>query len=258
MNTGRVADRELTDEAQHLRLVLFETVADEHQRSNGVSHGFARARVRATDAICVRPPRHETETHLVAQLIGRRGPLRRDELIQPAVVAQLNCEVPGASSFRKQLGVQFAREIPRRLATGSRIDSEEQSMRRSHARRSRRRDLGEESIDGRLARRILSRLQRAFVRSAGAHARDFPLWAMGTLLSCHGCATLEFAMEPAEIARWLEELRIEHRDLDEVIKYMIETRHSDSMRIQRLKKRKLRLKDMITKLESELIPNLDA
>jgi hypothetical protein len=65
-------------------------------------------------------------------------------------------------------------------------------------------------------------------------------------------------MEPAEIARWLEELRVEHRDLDEVIKYMIETRHPDSMRIQRLKKRKLRLKDMITKLESELIPNLDA
>ncbi len=65
-------------------------------------------------------------------------------------------------------------------------------------------------------------------------------------------------MEPAEVMRWLEELRIEHRDLDEVIKYMIDTRHSDSMRIQRLKKRKLRLKDMITKLESELIPNLDA
>lgn len=65
-------------------------------------------------------------------------------------------------------------------------------------------------------------------------------------------------MEPAEVMRWLEELRVEHRDLDEVIRYMIETRHSDSMRIQRLKKRKLRLKDMITKLESELIPNLDA
>ena len=46
--------------------------------------------------------------------------------------------------------------------------------------------------------------------------------------------------------------------IDEAIKYLIETRHSDSMRIQRLKKRKLRLKDMITKLESELIPNLDA
>jgi hypothetical protein len=65
-------------------------------------------------------------------------------------------------------------------------------------------------------------------------------------------------METAELMRWLEDLRVEHRDLDEVIKYMIETKHSDSMRIQRLKKRKLRLKDMITKLESELIPNLDA
>ena len=65
-------------------------------------------------------------------------------------------------------------------------------------------------------------------------------------------------METAELMRWLDDLRIEHRDLDEVIKYMIETRHPDSMRIQRLKKRKLRLKDMITKLESELIPNLDA
>ncbi len=65
-------------------------------------------------------------------------------------------------------------------------------------------------------------------------------------------------METADVERWLEQLRVEHRDLDEVIKYMIETKHTDSMRIQRLKKRKLRLKDMITKLESELIPDLDA
>jgi hypothetical protein len=67
-----------------------------------------------------------------------------------------------------------------------------------------------------------------------------------------------FGMETADVERWLEQLRVEHRDLDEVIKYMIETKHSDSMRIQRLKKRKLRLKDMIAKLESELIPDLDA
>ncbi len=65
-------------------------------------------------------------------------------------------------------------------------------------------------------------------------------------------------METADVERWLEQLRVEHRDLDEVIKYMIETKHTDSMRIQRLKKRKLRLKDMIAKLESELIPDLDA
>ena len=65
-------------------------------------------------------------------------------------------------------------------------------------------------------------------------------------------------MDNAEIQRWLEELRIEHRDLDEVIHHLVSTRHHDTMRIQRLKKRKLKLKDMIAKLESELIPDLDA
>ena len=65
-------------------------------------------------------------------------------------------------------------------------------------------------------------------------------------------------METAEVVRWLEQLRVEHRDLDDVIRYLIETRHPDLMRIQRLKKRKLKLKDMIAKLESQLIPDLDA
>jgi len=65
-------------------------------------------------------------------------------------------------------------------------------------------------------------------------------------------------MDQEEMRKWLDELRIEHRDLDEVISHLIETRHGDTMRIQRLKKRKLKLKDMIAKLESELIPDLDA
>jgi hypothetical protein len=65
-------------------------------------------------------------------------------------------------------------------------------------------------------------------------------------------------MDRVDIERWLAELRIEHRDLDAVINHLIETRHTDVMRIQRLKKRKLKLKDMIARLESELIPDLDA
>jgi hypothetical protein len=65
-------------------------------------------------------------------------------------------------------------------------------------------------------------------------------------------------METAEVVRWLEQLRVEHRDLDDVIQYLIDTKHPDLMRIQRLKKRKLKLKDMMAKLESELIPDLDA
>lgn len=53
-------------------------------------------------------------------------------------------------------------------------------------------------------------------------------------------------------------MRVEHRDLDVSIKLMIEDRHHDGLRIQRMKRRKLQLKDMITKLESELIPDIDA
>ncbi len=65
-------------------------------------------------------------------------------------------------------------------------------------------------------------------------------------------------MDNAELNKWLEELRVEHRDLDEVIHHLLDTGHHDTMRIQRLKKRKLKLKDMISKLKSELIPDLDA
>lgn len=69
---------------------------------------------------------------------------------------------------------------------------------------------------------------------------------------------LEPDLEEADTVKWLEQLKVEHRDLDDVIKYLIENRHPDLMKIQRLKKRKLRLKDMISRLESELIPDLDA
>ena len=65
-------------------------------------------------------------------------------------------------------------------------------------------------------------------------------------------------MVQSEVVRWLNELRVEHRDLDDVIKHLIETGHQDHMRIQRLKKRKLKLKDAMAKLESQLIPDLDA
>ncbi len=65
-------------------------------------------------------------------------------------------------------------------------------------------------------------------------------------------------VDNAEIQRWLEQLKIEHRDLDEVIHHLIDSKHHDLMRVQRLKKRKLKLKDMMARLESQLIPDLDA
>ena len=56
----------------------------------------------------------------------------------------------------------------------------------------------------------------------------------------------------------LEALRSEHRDLDEVIGRLIERAPFDQLQLQRLKKRKLGLKDQITKLESQLIPDIIA
>jgi hypothetical protein len=56
----------------------------------------------------------------------------------------------------------------------------------------------------------------------------------------------------------LRELRIEHRDLDELIQRLYLDFNSDELQIKRLKRRKLMLKDEITRLESEQIPDLNA
>lgn len=60
-----------------------------------------------------------------------------------------------------------------------------------------------------------------------------------------------------EFAR-LRELRVTHRDLDYLIDSLSHDPMVDQLRIRRLKKRRLVLKDMIVRLESELIPDLDA
>ncbi len=56
----------------------------------------------------------------------------------------------------------------------------------------------------------------------------------------------------------LQELKIEHRDLDSAITALVQDRSVDQIRLRRLKKRKLILKDMIANIESELIPDLNA
>jgi len=64
--------------------------------------------------------------------------------------------------------------------------------------------------------------------------------------------------DPSEIARKLVELKVEHRDLDHVIARLSHDPRSDELQLKRLKKRKLRIKDMISYLENKLIPDLDA
>ncbi len=56
----------------------------------------------------------------------------------------------------------------------------------------------------------------------------------------------------------LRQLRIEHRDLDDVISRLSMDFKVDELQMKRLKRRKLMLKDQITRLESQLIPDLNA
>ena len=61
-----------------------------------------------------------------------------------------------------------------------------------------------------------------------------------------------------EIIYQLEELKSEHRGLDEAIARIAVTPPFDQLHIQRLKKRKLILKDQIAILENQLLPDIIA
>ena len=64
--------------------------------------------------------------------------------------------------------------------------------------------------------------------------------------------------DPAKLSSQLVELRTEHRDLDDAIARLAASIEADELAVKRLKKRKLRIKDMIAYLENQLIPDLDA
>lgn len=59
----------------------------------------------------------------------------------------------------------------------------------------------------------------------------------------------------SELQQRIRELRIEHRDLDDAIARLSENHLPDQLRMQRLKKRKLLLKDQLTYLERQLDPD---
>lgn len=65
-------------------------------------------------------------------------------------------------------------------------------------------------------------------------------------------------MDDSLIAKRLEVLRVEHRDLDSAIGALVGAGSSDQLQLARFKKRKLRLRDEISMLEDQLIPDIIA
>ena len=64
--------------------------------------------------------------------------------------------------------------------------------------------------------------------------------------------------EIEQIKQRIEEMRTEHRELDDLIAGLEEQLYVDQMSVRRMKKRKLQLKDMIHRFESMLIPDMPA
>lgn len=66
------------------------------------------------------------------------------------------------------------------------------------------------------------------------------------------------ADEEAKLRERLDQLILEHRDLDDVITTLAGGVYPDQLQIRRLKKRKLALRDIIERIRSTLIPDLGA
>jgi len=63
-------------------------------------------------------------------------------------------------------------------------------------------------------------------------------------------------IDQAMLREKLDELSLEHRDLDDVIHRLQMAGGMEQMQLQRLKKRKLKLKELIVKIENQLIPDI--
>lgn len=69
---------------------------------------------------------------------------------------------------------------------------------------------------------------------------------------------IEDESEREQIRLRIEQLQLEHRDLDDVISRLSELPMVDQLQMRRLKKRKLQIKDVVERLKDQLIPDLDA
>lgn len=68
--------------------------------------------------------------------------------------------------------------------------------------------------------------------------------------------SMQSTEDPEVLRTRLEELRIEHRDLDEAISGLSEAPPEDELVLRRLKKRKLLLRDRISQIEAMLEPDI--
>ena len=82
---------------------------------------------------------------------------------------------------------------------------------------------------------------------------------MGNDRSLQMGTMMDLTDEEAQLIRGkIEALKVEHRDLDDIIERLSRDPNLDELQIRRLKRRKLLLKDQIALLESQLVPDIPA
>jgi hypothetical protein len=69
---------------------------------------------------------------------------------------------------------------------------------------------------------------------------------------------MNLATDVEVLRQRIDQLHLEHRDLDDVISRLSQNPIQDQLQLQRLKKRKLFLKDQIALLERQLTPDIPA
>lgn len=84
------------------------------------------------------------------------------------------------------------------------------------------------------------------------------IWVIADALALSQANQRNKMDEQEKLRRKLEELYIEHQDLDDVIDKLNQESPFDQLQIQRLKKRKLMLRDLIIRLEDSLLPDIIA
>lgn len=62
--------------------------------------------------------------------------------------------------------------------------------------------------------------------------------------------------EIEELRERIAQLKLEHSDLDHAIDHLVHDASFEELKIKRLKKRKLQLKDQLARLENKLIPDI--
>lgn len=103
---------------------------------------------------------------------------------------------------------------------------------------------------------VLNRRNALFLRGV-AVCRDSRGQAFGPRRIGTGQMETE-RMDDSELQTKLVALRQEHRDLDDAISALVGTGVFDQLKLRRLKKRKLALKDEISNLEDQLLPDIIA